>query len=42
MFFVWIRQKEQEAKRQDEERWKDVPEWKRNIIMKKQRRASTR
>jgi hypothetical protein len=24
-----------EAKKQEEERWKDVPEWKRNLMMKK-------
>lgn len=33
--------KQQEAKRQEEERWKDVPEWKRNLIAKKQERSAT-
>jgi len=39
--FLWVLQKQQEANRQEEMRWKDVPAWKRNIIAKKQERSAT-
>jgi len=33
-------QKQQAIKKQEEEKWKDVPEWKKNLLLKKTEHVS--